>query len=86
MRTLDVVLIWVYLAAATVVEVVLFYALPGNPIVNYLISILALSKAVFIFTYYMHIRYEPKGLKFFSIIPLFFMLALLLGMLTTLTH
>lgn len=86
MRSLDLVLIWVYLASATAIEVLLFYAFPGDIFVNYAISILALSKAVFIFGYYMHIRYEQRSLKIFSIIPLFFLIALLVGMFAALGH
>ncbi len=86
MKSLDVFLIWVYLAAATVVEVFLFYAYAGNVFVNYAISVLALSKGIFIFAFYMHIRYEQRSLKIFSIIPLFFLLALLAGMFASLGH
>jgi len=86
MRSLDMVLIWAYLSAATVIEVILFYSFTGSLIVNYGISVLALSKAVFIFSYYMHIRYEQRSLKVFSVIPLFFLVALLIGMLTSLGH
>ena len=38
MKSLDVFLIWVYLAAATVVEVFLFYTYAGDVFVNYAIS------------------------------------------------
>ena len=86
MKSLDMFLIWVYLAAATVVEVFLFYAYAGDVFVNYAISVLALSKAIFIFAFYMHIRYEQRSLKIFSIIPLFFLLALLAGMFASLGH
>jgi len=86
MKSLDVFLIWVYLAAATVVEVFLFYTYAGDVFVNYAISVLALSKAIFIFAFYMHIRYEQRSLKIFSIIPLFFLLALLAGMFASLGH
>ena len=86
MKSLDMFLIWVYLAAATVVEVFLFYSYPGNAFVNDAISVLALSKAIFIFAFYMHIRYEQRSLKIFSIIPLFFLLALLAGMFASLSH
>lgn len=86
MKSLDMILIWVYLAAATVIEVFLFYAYAGNTFVNYAISVLALSKAIFIFAFYMHVRYEQRSLKIFSIIPLFFLLALLAGMFASLGH
>ena len=86
MKSLDMVLIWVYLAAATVIEVFLFYAYAGDVFVNYAISVLALSKAIFIFAFYMHVRYEQRSLKIFSIIPLFFLLALLAGMFASLGH
>ena len=86
MKSLDMFLIWVYLAAATVVEVFLFYTYAGDVLVNYAISVLALSKAVFIFAFYMHIRYEQRSLKIFSIIPLFFLMALLAGMFASLGH
>ncbi len=85
MRSFDMVLIWLYLAAATVIEVYLFYFFTGS-FVNEAISVLALSKGVFIFAFYMHIRYEQRSLKVFSIIPLFFMLALLLGMFASIGH
>ncbi len=86
MKSLDMFLIWVYLAAATVVEVFLFYTYAGNAFVNYAISVLALSKAIFIFAFYMHVRYEQRSLKIFSIIPLFFLMALLAGMFASLGH
>ena len=85
MRSLDMFLIWVYLAAATVIEVYLFYSFTG-PFVSEAISVLAVSKGVFIFAFYMHIRYEQRSLKVFSIIPLFFMMALLLGMFASIGH
>jgi cytochrome c oxidase subunit IV len=86
MKSLDMFVIWVYLAAATVIEVFLFYRFTGDVFVNYAISVLALSKAIFIFAFYMHIRYEQRSLKIFSIIPLFFLLALLAGMFASLGH
>ena len=86
MKSLGMLLIWVYLAGATVVEVFLYYRFTGNPEVNYAISVLALSKAVFIFAFYMHIRYEQRSLKVFSIVPLFFMLTLLFGMFASIGH
>jgi cytochrome c oxidase subunit IV len=86
MKSIGMVLVWFYLAAATVIEVYLFYSFTGSSFVNYAISVLALSKGVFIFAFYMHIRYEQRSLKVFSIIPLFFMLALLFGMFASIGH
>ncbi len=86
MRALNMFLIWIYLAVATVVEVILFYSFPGDVFVTYAISVLAVSKAIFIFAFYMHIRYEQRSLKVFSVIPLFFLLALLVGMFASLGH
>src|SRR5207245_596991 len=43
MKSLEMFLIWVYLAAATVVEVFLFYTYAGAVFVNYAIAVLALK-------------------------------------------
>jgi cytochrome c oxidase subunit 4 len=80
------VYVWAYLVGSTIVEVFLFFSLPASPRVNFAITVLAASKAVFIAAYFMHLKYEPRSLRMFVFIPLFFLAALIVGMVTQVIH
>ena len=73
------VLIWVYLAALTGVElaVALMKFLPRNAMIVTLI-VLAVWKALLVAIFFMHLKYEPKRLVYMILVP--FPLAVILVM------
>jgi cytochrome c oxidase subunit 4 len=86
MKASSAIYVWAYLVAATIVEVFLFFTLPPSPRVNFAITVLAASKAVFIAAYFMHLKYEPRSLRYFVFVPLIVLLALIAGMVLQLAH
>ncbi len=78
--------IWIYLVAATVLEVVIFYLLPAAAIVNLSIGILAASKAVLIVMYYMHLRYESRSIQFLILPPTLLVAVLILTLIFSVGH
>jgi len=64
------ILIWVFLAALTAVELsVAFLPWPKTLIIVLLIG-MAFWKAALVGLYYMHLRFEPKRLRILAIAPL----------------
>ncbi len=78
--------VWIYLVAATVAEVLLFYLLPAGTLVNLSIGLLAASKAVLIVMYYMHLKYEPRSLQYLILPPTLLVTVLVLTLVFSVGH
>ncbi len=78
--------VWIYLVAATVAEVLLFYLLPASTLVNSSIGLLAASKAVLIVMYYMHLKYEPRPLQYLILPPTLLVAVLILTLVFSIGH
>ncbi len=78
--------VWIYLVAATVAEVLLFYLLPASNLVGVSIALLAASKAVLIVMYYMHLRYEPRSLQYLILPPTLLVAVLILTLVFSIGH
>lgn len=65
------ILIWVYLAALTGVELVvaLMHFLPRKALIGALVA-LALWKALLVALFFMHLKFEPKKLIWMILIPI----------------
>ncbi len=78
--------VWIYLIAATVAEVLLFYLLPASTLINLSIGLLAASKAVLIVMYYMHLRYEPRPIQYLILPPTLLVAVLILTLVFSIGH
>ena len=78
--------VWIYLVAATVAEVLLFYFLPASTLINLSIGLLAASKAVLIVMYYMHLKYEPRPLQYLILPPTLLVAVLILTLVFSIGH
>jgi Prokaryotic Cytochrome C oxidase subunit IV len=76
--------VWAYMCVAVLMEVGIFYSIPGGALATTAISILATSQAVAVVLFYMQLKDEPGSLKLFALIPLMFLAALLIAMIATL--
>jgi len=76
------VLIWVFLAALTAVELsVAFLPWPKTVIILILVG-MAFWKAALVGLYYMHLRFEPNRLRILAIAPLPLFAVLVLAVIT----
>ena len=78
--------VWIYLVAATVSEVVLYYLLPASSLINLSIGLLAASKAVLIVMYYMHLKYEPRSIQYLILPPTLLVAVLILTLVFSVGH
>ena len=78
--------VWIYLVAATVAEVILFYFLPTSTLINLSIGLLAASKAVLIVMYYMHLKYEPRSIQYLIFPPTLLVAVLVLTLIFSIGH
>jgi len=76
------ILIWVFLAALTAVELsVAFLPWPKTVIILILVG-MAFWKAALVGLYYMHLRFEPNRLRILAIAPLPLFAVLVLAVIT----
>ena len=78
--------VWIYLMAATVAEVVLYYLLPASTLINLSIGLLAASKAVLIVMYFMHLKYEPRPIQYLILPPTLLVAVLILTLIFSVGH
>ena len=86
MKVVLTVGVWIYLMAATIAEVVLFYSLPASTLANLSIGLLAASKAVLIVMYFMHLRYEPRSIQYLIFPPTVLVAVLVLTLIFSVGH
>lgn len=74
--------VWAFIMAATLTEAILssFYWRIYPVIVDSVIVALIWSQVATVALFYMHLRYEEKGIKIFAIVPLVFLVALIVSL------
>jgi cytochrome c oxidase subunit 4 len=80
LKVLTTIIVWAYLVAATVAEVIVFYRVPAGDIVYESIGVLAVTKAVLIAMYFMHLKYEPRPLHYLILIPVILIFVLIMAL------
>lgn len=75
-----------YLVAATLAEVLLFYALRTTGIVYFGIGIVAITKAILIAAFFMELKYEPRPIRLISILALAFLTLMIVVMIFSFPH
>ncbi len=78
MRAITPFIVWAYLVAATVLEVIVYYKVPAGDLVYESIGVLAVTKAVLIAMYFMHLKYEPRPLHYLILIPVILIFVLII--------
>jgi cytochrome c oxidase subunit 4 len=64
-------MIWLYLFILTVVEIAVIFAPVAKVLIVIALIALALSKAVLVAMYFMHLRFERRALSLIAITPIF---------------
>jgi cytochrome c oxidase subunit 4 len=80
LKVLTTIIVWAYLVAATVAEVIVFYRVPAGDLVYESIGVLAVTKAVLIAMYFMHLKYEPRPLHYLILIPVILIFVLIMAL------
>jgi len=80
------VVVWVYILLATVLEVIAYYVIPLGSLHDSVISIIALSSAAAVVIFYMELKYRPRWEALFLGTTLFFVMDLLLIWTASLVH
>jgi len=88
MRVATMVVVWVYILLATILEVIAYYEIPLSSwaLHDSVISIIALSSAAAVVIFYMELKYRPRWEAIFIGTTLFFVLDLLLIWTASLVH
>ena len=84
MRTIMLVGVWAYLMVAVAAEVETFYSFSNPSVIAAVVGVFAVSQAIAIAVFFMHLKDEPGSLRLFSLIPILFLSGLLIAMLATL--
>jgi len=80
LKVLTTMIVWAYLVAATIAEVVVFYRVPAGDLVYESIGVLAVTKAVLIAMYFMHLKYEPRPLHYLILVPVILIFVLIMAL------
>ena len=86
MKALTPLIVWSYLIAATVSEVFIYYVLPTSDLVYESIGVLAVTKAVLIGMYFMHLKYEPRPLHYIILAPVVLTFVLVISLVFSYAH
>lgn len=87
MRILSMIIVWVYILLATVLEVIVATVLPfASALRDTTIGIIAVTMAAAVALFYMELKYQPKWESFFLVVTLFFVGDLLLIWTGSLVH
>jgi len=87
MRIASMIIVWVYILLATVLEVAVASVFPTGWILrDTVISVIALSVAAAIVMFYMELKYQPRWESLILLITLFFVGDLILIWTASLTH
>ena len=78
MKAITPFIVWAYLVAATISEVFIYYRVPPGAFVYESIGVLAVTKAVLIAMYFMHLKYEPRPLHYLILIPVILIFVLII--------
>jgi di/tricarboxylate transporter len=81
------IVVWVYILLATVLEVMLSYMFPaGWALRDTAIGLIAVSVAAAIVLFYMELKYQPRWESLFLVVTLFFVGDLILIWTASLAH
>jgi len=82
------IMIWVYIVFATLLEVVGSYLIPASAwaLRDSVIAVIALSMAAAVVMFYMELRYQPRWESLFLLTTLFFVADLILIWTANLVH
>ena len=74
MRIVSMIMVWVYIVLATILEVVASYLIPASSWIfrDTIISVIAISMAAAIVLFYMELKYQPRWESLFLLTTLFF--------------
>lgn len=88
MRIVSMIIVWVYIALATILEVVASYLIPVSSWLfrDTVISVVAISMAAAVVLFYMELRYHPRWESLFLLTTLFFVADLIFIWTASLVH
>ena len=87
MRIVSMIIVWVYILLATLLEVIISYVFPASwALRDTAISVIAISAAAAVVLFYMELRYKPRWESLFLVVTLFFVGDLLLIWTASLVH
>jgi len=74
MRIVSMIMVWVYIVLATILEVVASYLIPASSWIfrDTIISVIAISMAAAVVLFYMELKYQPRWESLFLLTTLFF--------------
>ena len=82
------IVVWVYILLATILEVAAFYIIPASSwaLRDTVIGVIALSMAAAVVMFYMELRYKPRWESLFLLTTLFFVADLIFIWTASLVH
>lgn len=82
------IVVWVYIVLATILEVITSYLIPASSWVlrDTVISVIAISMAAAVVLFYMELRYQPRWESIFLLTSLFFVADLIFIWTASLVH
>lgn len=88
MRIVSMIIVWVYIVLATILEVVASYLIPASSWIfrDTVISVIAISMAAAVVLFYMELRYQPRWESLFLLTTLFFVADLIFIWTASLVH
>ncbi len=87
MRIVSMIIVWVYILLATVLEVIVSYMLPNSWVLrDTVIGGIAITVAAAVVMFYMELKYQPRWESFFLLTTLFFVGDLILIWTASLAH
>ena len=88
MRIVSMIMVWVYIVLATILEVVASYLIPASSWVfrDTVISVIAITMAAAVVLFYMELRYQPRWESLFLLTTLFFVADLIFIWTASLVH
>jgi hypothetical protein len=88
MRIVSVLMVWIYIMLATILEVAASYLIPASSWVfrDTVIGVVALSMAAAVVMFYMELKYQPRWESLFLLTTLFFVADLIFIWTASLVH
>ncbi len=88
MRIVSVIVVWVFIVLATLLEVVASYLIPASSWVlrDTVVSVIAISMAAAVVMFYMELKYQPRWESLFLLTTLFFVADLIFIWTASLVH
>jgi len=88
MRIVSMIMVWIYIVLATILEVVASYLIPASSWVfrDTVISVVAISMAAVVVLFYMELKYQPRWESLFLLTTLFFVADLIFIWTASLVH